>query len=108
MTMCLDDLNPYRAHGTPRPQAPAEPGFYHIRIRGCLDSSWSIWFDGLSVQPDEPGSETAICGIIADQAALHGLLAKVFDLGIVLLEVTRGPRANAPLEASADGSPRNG
>ncbi len=94
--MCIDDLNLQRAHGAPRHQGLAEPEFYRIRIRGCLDSSWSQWFDGMLVLPDEQSGETAICGIIADQAALHGLLAKVRDLGLILLEVTRRQRDCAP------------
>jgi hypothetical protein len=57
-----------------------------IRVKGVLDSGWSAWFDGLSLTSDE-GSQTTIAGPIADQAALHGLLAKVRDLGLELLEV---------------------
>ena len=56
-----------------------------------LDSRWSSWFDGLQVSGDQAG-RTTIAGPVADQAALHGLLAKVRDLGLVLLSVRRvGP-----------------
>lgn len=61
---------------------------YQIRVNGVLDSSWSAWFDGLQITSDDRG-ETAIAGPIADQAALHGLLAKIRDLGLELLEVRR-------------------
>jgi hypothetical protein len=56
--------------------------------RGVLDSGWSAWFDGLQVTSDERG-QTVIAGSVVDQAALHGLLAKVRDLGLELLEVRR-------------------
>jgi len=61
---------------------------YQIRVNGVLDSRWSAWFDGLQVIGDERG-QTTITGPVADQAALHGLLAKVRDLGLELLEVRR-------------------
>ncbi len=64
---------------------------YELRVRGVLDRHWSGWFDGLQVSSDEPG-QTLIAGPVADQAALHGLLAKVRDLGLPLLSVQRiGP-----------------
>ena len=59
---------------------------YEIRVNGVLGSGWSAWFDGLQITSDDRG-ETAIAGPIADQAALHGLLAKIRDLGLELLEV---------------------
>jgi hypothetical protein len=61
---------------------------YEIRVRGVLDGGWSAWFDGLQVSSDEHG-QTSIAGPVVDQAALHGLLAKVRDLGLELLEVRR-------------------
>ena len=61
---------------------------YQIRVNGVLDSGWSAWFDGLRVTSDERG-QTTIAGPITDQAALHGLLAKIRDLGLELLEVRR-------------------
>jgi hypothetical protein len=61
---------------------------YEIRVRGVLGSGWSAWFDGLQVTSDEHG-QTIIAGPVADQAALHGLLAKVRDLGLELLGVRR-------------------
>jgi hypothetical protein len=61
---------------------------YEIRVNGVLGSGWSAWFDGLQVTSDDRG-QTTIAGPIADQAALHGLLTKVRDLGVELLEVRR-------------------
>jgi hypothetical protein len=61
---------------------------YEIRVRGVLDGGWSAWFDGMRVTSDEHG-QTTIAGPVVDQAALHGLLAKVRDLGLELLEVRR-------------------
>jgi hypothetical protein len=61
---------------------------YEIRVRGVLDGGWSAWFDGLQVTSDERG-QTTIAGPVADQAALHGLLANIRDLGLELLAVRR-------------------
>lgn len=64
---------------------------YEIRVDGILDARWSAWFDGLHISSDANG-ETTIAGPVRDQAALHGLLAKVRDLGLVLIAVRRiGP-----------------
>jgi hypothetical protein len=59
---------------------------YEIRVRGVLDSRWSAWFEGLQVTGDEAG-QTVIAGPVTDQAALHGLLAKIRDLGLPLISV---------------------
>jgi hypothetical protein len=61
---------------------------YEIRVNGVLGSGWSAWFDGLQVSSDEHG-QTTIAGPVTDQAALHGLLAKIRDLGLELLAVRR-------------------
>ncbi|HZD01567.1 MAG TPA: hypothetical protein VFA46_15670 [Actinomycetes bacterium] len=63
-----------------------EPVRYEIRIQGILDQCWSSWFDGLQLT-SQPGGVTVLAGPVADQAALHGLLAKVRDLGLPLLSV---------------------
>jgi hypothetical protein len=68
------------------PDAP--PARYEIRVRGVLDDHWSAWFEGLELR-SEPGGVTVLAGPVADQAALHGLLARVGDLGLVLLCVRR-------------------
>jgi hypothetical protein len=61
---------------------------YEIRVEGILDEHWSAWFDGMQVTSDRNG-ETVIAGPVTDQAALHGLLAKVRDLGLPLVSVHR-------------------
>ena len=74
-----------------RPSAgagPAEPARYELRVQGVLDDRWSAWFEGLRIASDQAG-QTTITGPVADQAALHGLLAKIRDLGLELLEVRR-------------------
>ncbi len=60
---------------------------YQIRLRGHLGQQWSDWFEGLSITLEENG-DTLLTGPVVDQAALHGLLRKVRDLGLPLLEVT--------------------
>jgi len=62
------------------------PGRYRIRVGGHLDRNWSAWFGGLAVTHDDGGT-TSLSGTVPDQAALHGLLAKVRDLGLVLISV---------------------
>jgi hypothetical protein len=65
---------------------PHEPGHYQIRVDGQLNSRWSAWFDGLSLSQQEDGT-TVIEGPVVDQAALHGLLQKVRNLGLPLISV---------------------
>jgi len=65
-----------------------KPALYRIRVKGNIENKWSEWFDGFSVTP-QANAETVLIGVVADQAALHGLLAKVRDLGLPILEVTR-------------------
>ena len=65
-----------------------DQGFYNIKVKGILDEQWSDWFDGMTITPysDE---DTILTGWIRDQAALHGLLNKIRDLGLILLSVER-------------------
>jgi hypothetical protein len=63
-----------------------QPDRYEIRIRGHLDARWTDWFEGLSISREDSG-ETLLTGSVADQAALHGLLRKVRDLGMPLVSV---------------------
>ena len=67
---------------------PEERDVYQIRVKGALDDGWSCWFDGLDIKPQANG-DTLIVGAVRDQAALHGLLARVRDLGVILLSVSR-------------------
>ncbi|HEY1639412.1 MAG TPA: hypothetical protein VGG35_01890 [Streptosporangiaceae bacterium] len=72
------------------------PGRYEIRIRGHLSTRWAAWFDGLAIAYGSDGT-TTICGPVADQAALHGLLQKTRDLGLPLISVTNlGPGRPLP------------
>jgi hypothetical protein len=64
----------------------ARRAVYEIRVRGHLDGHWSGWFDGLTLAHGEDGT-TIIRGPVADQAALHGLLERIRDLGLPLLSV---------------------
>jgi hypothetical protein len=65
---------------------PAEPTYYEIRIGAVLDECWSQWLGGLAATTD-PSGETVLTGPLADQAALHGVLARIRDLGVPLLSV---------------------
>jgi hypothetical protein len=66
----------------------SDAGFYQIRLKGHLDARWAAWFGGLTLTQDSDGT-TAICGPVVDQAALHGLLQKVRDVGLPLVSVAR-------------------
>lgn len=63
-------------------------GIYRIRVKGHLDDRWSTAFDGMSLQREDDGT-TVLAGPVVDQAALHGLIARVRDLGLPLLSVKR-------------------
>src|SRR5713101_3973700 len=67
---------------------PGQPMVYQIRIKGHLGRQWTDWFEGLTLTALDNG-ETLLTGPVVDQAALHGLLRKVRDLGIPLLSVVR-------------------
>jgi len=69
------------------------PTIYEIRLAGHLSPQWADWFEGLTITLEEDGN-TLLTGPVADQAALHGLLKKVRDLGLSLLSVNQVP----PLE----------
>ncbi len=65
------------------------PTSYVITVRGHLDHHWSVWFEGLTITNDDNG-EAMLAGPVVDQAALHGLLAKIRDLGLPLIAVVPG------------------
>jgi hypothetical protein len=67
---------------------PGQPLIYQIRIKGHLGREWTDWFGGLTIRLTDNG-ETLLTGPVVDQAALHGLLRKVRDLGVPLLSVSR-------------------
>lgn len=60
---------------------------YELRLRGHLDGRWSSWFDGLAITHEADGT-TTLRGGVRDQAELHGLLARVRDLGVPLISLT--------------------
>jgi len=69
-----------------KPASDHEQGyFYLIRIQGHLDEKWSDWFDGFIIEYS--GDNTTLRGAVPDQGALHGLFAKIRDLGLVLCRV---------------------
>lgn len=84
----------------------SEAGRYEIRLTGHLDAHWTAWFDGLAVRREADGT-TVISGSVADQAALHGLLQRVRDLGLPLVSVTRVETATADLADGPRTSPIN-
>ncbi len=65
-----------------------QPAVYEIRLKGHLDIRWCAWFDGLSLSHETDGT-TRIQGLLVDQAALHGVLRKVRDVGLPLISVNR-------------------
>ena len=78
-----------------------EPGRYEIRLKGHLDDRWADWFGGMTITLEDNG-DTLLTGAVIDQAALHGLLRKVRDLGLPLIAVNQvepkqanGPHTNA-------------
>jgi hypothetical protein len=65
-----------------------KPRVYQIRVKGNLDEKWAEWFDSFAITP-QPDDETLLVGRVVDQAALHGMLSKIRDLGLPLLMVQR-------------------
>jgi hypothetical protein len=68
--------NPHKYHGLTD---------YRIKLKGHLDQKWSDWFDQMAISTE--GDETILNGLVADQAALHGLLIRIRDLNLTLLSV---------------------
>ena len=85
----------------PEPETPPpQPVVYQIRVRSHLGSGWTDWFEGLTITQEENG-DTLLTGPVVDQAALHGLLKKVRDLGMSLVsinpvEINEGNPLNTP------------
>lgn len=67
---------------------PSKMETYHIIIRGHLDLKWKDWFDGVIIK-HQSNNETLLTGTVKDQSALHGILAKIHNLGLSLLSVNR-------------------
>jgi hypothetical protein len=86
-----------------------EPGRYEIRLQGHLDPRWAAWFDGLRLSHERDGT-TLLRGPVVDQAALHGLLRRVRDLGLPLIALARvapapadGPESEADTDDDRSG-----
>ena len=77
----------------PQPDTP-QPAIYRIRIQGQLDSQWADWFDEMTITFEEDGT-TLLIGSVVDQAALHGLLKKIRDLGLTLISICPGRSDNS-------------
>ena len=72
----------------PYEHTSSEKEAYHIKIRGYLDIKWQDWFDGFTIN-HLIKNETLLIGMVEDQSALHGMLAKIHNLGLCLLSVNR-------------------
>ncbi|WP_199190260.1 hypothetical protein [Cryobacterium sp. N22] len=68
------------------PHPPAELARYEIRLRGRFDDRWRTWFDGFQLSAGSDGT-TILTGPVPDQAALHGLLRRIGDLGVTLISI---------------------
>lgn len=79
----MDETAPSVEHSTGEPGGPER---YEIRLKGHLEPQWSDWFEGLTITLED-NDDTRLNGPLADQAALHGLLKKVRDLGLTLYAV---------------------
>jgi hypothetical protein len=74
---------------TPKTRPQLGPAIYQIKVKGHLADHWSDWFDGMQITIDAEEGETTLSGPVVDQAALHGLLIKIRDLGLPLLSLNR-------------------
>jgi hypothetical protein len=83
---------------------PALVERYEIRVAGRLDGRWSSWFDGLVLTPQADGT-TVIAGPVRDQAALHGALQRLRDLGLTLLSLSRTTTPPDPNPTDHPGAP---
>ena len=73
------------------------PTVYSVRVEGYLDHAWVEWFDGLTIV-HEPNGDTVLSGPVRDQAALYGLLNRLGDLGLTLIDVSRQAPATQTAE----------
>jgi len=78
---------------SPPSRRTQSPTRYQLRVDGHIDDHWAAWFDNLTLTHESDGT-TTLHGAVPDQAALHGLLTKVRDLGVTLLSVNVIPGAD--------------
>jgi len=78
------------------------PAFYEIQVEGHIGGSWSSWFEDMTIRHQESG-ETVLSGSLADEAALHGVLIKIRDLGLPLVEVRRVQAGARPPQPQEEG-----
>lgn len=88
--MTTHQVDSYGSTVTTNHRSADPEAHYEIRVAGHLAPRWSAWFDGLTVATEENGT-TVIRGSVVDQAALHGLLQKLRDVGIPLVSLTQIP-----------------
>jgi hypothetical protein len=67
---------------------PGEPMIYQIRVKGHLGPRWEGWFEPMTIAP-QPDGDSLLTGPVADQAALHGILKRIRDLGLPLVSIER-------------------
>ena len=77
-----------RMGDTHAPTEGHEPGLYEIRVKGHLNEKWAAWFEGMTITLEDNG-DTLLTGPLVDQAALHGVLRKVRDLGLPLISINQ-------------------
>jgi len=90
-------MNPKEADEVAENTTPDEGGqdTWEIRVRGRLDARWAAWFEGMRLDHDPDGT-TVLRGTVTDQAALHGMLQRIRDLGLELVSMVRhGPERGA-------------
>lgn len=95
--MTKDDPTTHRTEDATAAEPTCIPQ-YEIRVNGHLGSRWAAWFDGMNLTTEDDGT-TALRGPVVDQAALHGLLLKLRDIGIPLVSLTELPTGE-PTEPS--------
>jgi hypothetical protein len=85
---------------SPTADQPSDSSSYEIRLQGQLEPRWAGWFDGMTLTA-EPDGTTTLRGPVVDQSALHGVLARLRDLGVPLISLTRVAADQQPSQSSA-------
>jgi hypothetical protein len=94
----------------PTAHAPEPPAAYRIQVQGCITPRWSDWFGGLSLTEDHAAGGrpvTTLSGLVPDQAALRGIINRLWDLNLTLIAVERlAPPAESEVNDEQHASPR--